>query len=190
MANYSDKELVIILQEGNTSKCNEVISQLYKKCYSPVLDFILKNSGTKSDCEDVFQETMEVFYYQIQRDIFQGKSTITTYFCGIARNLWFGELRKRKHQHIEITPEIQISSDEQTLTVQNLQLFYGLFEQLEEDCRKVLKYFYFEGLSMIQIMSKFSSLKSEQSARAKKYRCLKYLIAIFKKNKVSKSSFI
>lgn len=186
----SDREIVDILQQGKTNEQNDVIRQLYEKCYPQVLDFVLKNSGLKNDCEDIFQQTMEIFYYKIQRNGFHGKSAVATYFYGIAKNLWFTELRKRKHNHVDIISDLQISDEEQILTNQNLELFYNLFDQLEMGCQQILRYFYYDNLSMNEILTKFSTLKNEQSVRTKKYRCLKYLVAIFKKNKITPNSFI
>jgi len=187
---YSDKEILRILLSDRVSERSEVVRYLYRKCYPPVLDFILKNSGEQSDCEDLFQDALEVFYNQILRNKFQEKSSVTTYFIGIARNLWYARIRKRKRELSLQTLNMPVADEEPIQTNQNLQLFYRLFDQLDRDCKAILRYAYYENLSISEILNKFDTLKNEQSVRTKKYRCLKYLTNIFNKNKVSQENFI
>lgn len=187
---FSDSEILTALKSEQPSKQNRVISFLYNKCYPQVLAFVTSNNGTFSDCEDLFQQTMEVFYYQVQRGKFEGKSAVATYIYGIAKNTWLTELRRQKQRPLQTLDRLHMVTEEDVSVELNLPLFQTLFEKLENDCQNILKYFYFERLSMKEIVSKFDSINNEQSVRSKKYRCLKYLSDIFKKSKIDRSQFI
>ena len=51
-----------------------------------------------SDAEELTQET----FYQAIRNIgkYQGKSSVYTWLCGIAKNLWLSESRRKKYHPI------------------------------------------------------------------------------------------
>ncbi|MEL6558243.1 MAG: sigma-70 family RNA polymerase sigma factor [Bacteroidota bacterium] len=187
MKDFSDKDIIDRLQHGSTTERNLVIKQLYRRCYKQINSFVLKNNGSTTDSQDIFQEAMEIFYFQIQKGKFESKSAPSTYLYGIAKNIWLGQLRKRR--------EVSISSwdyeiAEETGNAQfDLKLFYRLFDELEEDCQRILKCFYFEKMPMKQIVNEFSSINNEQSARTKKYRCLKYLNEIFQKQNIGQENF-
>ena len=190
---YKDQEIIAILRDNTSKKHNQVIRFLYKKCFKAIQNHILNNNGNEEDASDIFQEAITLFYQQIQLGKFEGRSAITTYLQGIAKNLWFSQLRKHKKintQSIdESLPESQEDHQSLLKSQQSQVLFKRLFSKMKEDCQKILKLAYYENLSMAEISEQFESLTNEQSARTKKYRCLKGLMSIFKKNSISIDHF-
>ena len=188
---YSDNEIILILQKGDVKTTNKVVEYLYSKNWKKVLSYIKKNSGSEDDASDIFQEALVVFYNQVEKNKFEGKSSISTYLFGIAKNLWFSNLKKRRgsEQPLTIAEEDSVPEIPSEQEINNMGLFYKLFDRLSEECQKILKLAYFESLSMQEIQMQFEGLNNVQSAKTKKYRCLKNLMGIYKDNCVSIENF-
>ena len=63
-----------------------------------------------------------------------------------------------------------------------------IVDQLGEACKKVLLMFYYENLSMKEILEK-TEYETEQVIRNKKYKCLKQLEQMLNENPLLKESF-
>lgn len=68
------------------------MEQIYAKHARMVYGFLL----TKTKNPDIAEElTQETFYQAVKCiDTFQQKSSVSTWLCGIAKNIWFDYLRK------------------------------------------------------------------------------------------------
>ena len=70
--------------------------RIYQDYFDPVYRYVLSLSGNQAVAEEITQET---FFRALKTlDSFQGKSSLKTWLCSIARNLWISEQRKRKEQ--------------------------------------------------------------------------------------------
>jgi RNA polymerase sigma-70 factor, ECF subfamily len=70
------------------------IEALYRELFEPVYAFVYwRVGGVKPDAEDVTQETFVTALASIQR--FEGRSSLWSWICGIARNLSFARMRAR-----------------------------------------------------------------------------------------------
>jgi hypothetical protein len=56
---YSDGELITAI--GNGDQLNNAIFFIYQQYSSTIQSFIIANSGTPQDSEDIFQETVVTF---------------------------------------------------------------------------------------------------------------------------------
>lgn len=72
------------------------MEQIYKKHAKTVYGFLL----TKTQNPDLAEElTQETFYQAVKHlESFQGNSNVSTWLCGIAKNLWYDTLRRQKKQ--------------------------------------------------------------------------------------------
>lgn len=79
------------------------IEELYQKHAKTVYGFLL----TKTQNPDIAEElTQETFYQALKKlNTFRENSSVSTWLCGIAKNLWFDFLRKQKKQ-LAITSHI------------------------------------------------------------------------------------
>jgi RNA polymerase sigma-70 factor (ECF subfamily) len=67
---------------------------LYRELFEPVYAFVFwRVGGVRSDAEDVTQETFVTALSTVDR--FQGRSSLHTWICGIARNLAHARVRAR-----------------------------------------------------------------------------------------------
>lgn len=175
-----DKEVVAGIVSGDRSSINNVFRYLYNAHYLAIVKFVVANKGTESDAADNFQQSLLVLFDQIKTGRFKGKSSIKTYLYAINRNLWLKELLKKNHENssLEQLPDMVADSgnfeEAINFSTKKLTLSY-LLEQLGDGCKQVLTDFYYRGLSIKEIADNFS-LSNEDSAKNKKYRCMKKLM--------------
>ena len=95
------------------------------------------------------------------------------------RNTWLSYLKKNRHTVNLENPEAVMAVSEQDEPYSNdlSEKIEELMERIGEPCRKVLKYYYYDKLSMKQICEKMEFV-SEKSAKTQKYKCLKILIEL------------
>lgn len=183
-----DKQILEDIVSGRRDLVNDVFRYLYKSNYQTILKFVTGNRGSENDASDTFQNGLLILYDQVRNAKFKGKSSVKTYLFAICRNLWLKELSKKRYQNtsLEELPVLVADGvnmeDEINISAKKLTLSY-LLEQLDEGCRNVLTDFYFGGLSIKEIAVKYS-LTNEDSAKNKKYRCMKKLMDLVKNNNI------
>ena len=74
-------------------------TQIYQSYFDPVYRYALSLSGSPHIAEEITQET----FFKALRSLnhFQGRSSLKSWLCAIAKNLWLSEQRKRKDQPID-----------------------------------------------------------------------------------------
>lgn len=74
----------------------ESMDKIYRKYAKTVYGFLLSKSGNADVAEELTQET---FYQAVKGiDRFKGESKVSTWLCGIAKNVWFSYLKKKREQ--------------------------------------------------------------------------------------------
>ena len=91
--NFPDSEIVHNIRSGQ--KMDETIRALYRKEFHHLSWYVVNNSGSRQDAEDIFQEVMLAFIDCVQQDKFRGDSTISTFLFSLNRFTWLNELKKR-----------------------------------------------------------------------------------------------
>ena len=174
---------------GLNNDLNKPITYLYNCHYGSVERYIIKNSGSSYDAEDIFQESLMVTIKAIQENKFHSESSLKSYLFAIAKNLWISELRKRKSTSLReeiYAGENEVQADgihQKIIKNENFALIQSLFEQLGDKCKRILLLFYYRELSMKEIMEE-ENFANEQVLRNKKYKCLKTLTERVKTNPV------
>ena len=72
----------------------EQFEAVYEKYYRRLYRFLLKLSGIPSLSEELTQETLYKAFLHI--DQYEGRSSLYTWLCKIAKNNWLTEVNKRK----------------------------------------------------------------------------------------------
>lgn len=184
---YSDAELITAI--GNGDQLNSAIYFIYQQYSSTIQSFILANSGTQQDAEDIFQETVVTFIDLVKKNKFRGEAAIKTFLVAIARNLWLNELKKRVHSEkrekvFETSRDLTETDVSQYIADQEMkQQFVKVLDKLGESCKKLLTLYYYENLSMKDILHHLP-YENEQVVRNKKYKCLQSLTELIKQNPV------
>lgn len=110
------------------------IEEIYEMYSRKVFLFLLSKTNNEHLAEELTQET---FFQAIQCiDRFNGKSSILTWLCGIAKNVWLKYLRK--HQDVlSMEKDILEIEDKKEINVQweqkeILQLIHDMNEPMRE----------------------------------------------------------
>lgn len=174
----SDSGLLQMLQSDAAP--DEAIRELYRTQFSVARAYIKQNNGNDEDAEDIFQEVILSFIELVKKGKFRGESSIGTFLYAMTRNTWLNELKKRgrsKQRDIKF----EKAKDQTEMDVSQLMVnrelkkqLLALVDSLGETCKKILLAFYYENLSMLEILDNLD-YENEQVVRNKKYKCLKQL---------------
>jgi RNA polymerase sigma factor (sigma-70 family) len=188
---FSDQELVTNLRSG--SQINESVKAIYRGHFESLCWYVMNNSGSRQDAEDVFQEMVVIFIDLVQKDKFRGESTVKTFLFSLNRHIWLNELKRRgralaREEKYEKTQE-RTETDVSHLIAgrEAKEQVVNLVAQLGETCRKILVMFYYNNLSMKEILESLN-YENEQVVRNKKYKCLKQLEQIISENPALKQT--
>ncbi|UII20965.1 RNA polymerase sigma factor [Fulvivirga ligni] len=161
------------------------LEYLYKKYYRMMTKLVISNSGTEQEAKDIYQDALVVFWQKATSGNLVLTSKISTYLYSICQNLWRKELdRKRRLSHEEKDGEEYIDVD----TAERSKIITDCIGQLGDTCKKVLMFYYFDGLSMQDIADKLG-FANTNTAKTKKYKCKKKLDELVK-SQYSESDFL
>ena len=182
---YDDTELLKAIE--NERSTNEAILYLYEQYAEQVGSFIIGKGGTRQDGQDVFQEAVVALISIVREGKFRGDSSLKTFLMSVAKNIWYNEMRKRQSaenrekifegekENVEADISSYIGGREAR------HQFRELLGKLGENCQKILLLFYYENISMKE-MVKHLPYENEQVVRNKKYKCLQQLTELVKSN--------
>jgi RNA polymerase sigma factor (sigma-70 family) len=161
-----------------------VLDDFYRQHYPAVRGYILRNSGTVTDAQDVFQDALVLTFQKLQSDTFRLECSLATYVFAVSRNIWMNTLRKRKKLvYRDNLPAIskQTVADIANSAEQQEKIFtyQKFFLKLGKDCQRLLTLF-FEGQSMAAISQRMGY--SVGYTRKKKFECKKALLEMLEKD--------
>jgi RNA polymerase sigma factor (sigma-70 family) len=157
----------------------KVLLDIYKTYFPQVRHFVLSNSGTLCDAEDVFQDALVLIYLKIRRNSLNLSSSFGTYLHGIVRFLWLKELeRKRKYPGTLLDNAYLIAGESDFLgdyvKMEKRKLILQHYSDLSEECRKILDLYIKETpLSHITVLMGYSN---DQYTRNRRTNCKVRLI--------------
>ena len=147
----------------------ESLEEIYQKHAQTVYAYLLSRTGNGDLAEELTQET----FFQAVRSIgtFQGNSSMTTWLCGIARNLLRQHIREssrlRPLEEVEPVEGVDGPEEEFCLQWENLEVL-KLLHRLKEPVREVMYLRLIGNLNFGQIGEIMG--KSENWARVNYYR--------------------
>jgi len=172
---YNDE---IKIFNGIVKGNEKVLKDFYERNFTVINSFIIKNSGTERDSEDIFQDALIILYQKLKSDSLVINCSIHTYFYGVCKNIWRTRLRKKSkiscgnnvddlklEDSTDIINEIEQSERE--------KLFRKHFVNLNCKCKQILSLF-LEGKSMREIG--LITGHSEGYVRKKKFESKKQLL--------------
>lgn len=159
---------------------NKAFIALYKG-FPEVKQYILANSGTPQDAQDIFQEAVILLFRKVQSSDFQLTSTPTTYLFGICKFLWLNKLRKPSTSTADNVEEMAIPGLEEA--IQEESKFANAetaLKALGKKCQELLQLFYIKKLTMVDIAYHLK-LRSPKVARNQKFKCMEQARAKYRK---------
>ena len=154
---------------------------------------ILSNSGYPDDARDIFQEAMIVLYQKVKSGSFELNCQLKTYLYSVSRRLWL----KRLSQTQKTSTWSEVEDLQETVPVEgelerhaqhdlDFQVMEQSLNNLGEPCRSLLKAYYLEMKSMVEIAGDFGYTNAD-NAKNQKYKCLMRLKKIFGQNRKDSS---
>ncbi len=176
----------IELFDALSKQNSKAYQYLYDQCYDSVEWFILKNSGTKEDAADYFQNAIASLCVNVADGSFEFRpnTKVSTYLIEICRRQWLGFLNSKYHKMtVATTDEIDLIAIEDMthfddLSVVRLAKLKTYFEELGATCKQILRLFYIEDRSMKDIAHQLSS--TEGTVKVSRHRCVEQLKKHFK----------
>lgn len=178
VSNYSDAELLQMIKTGHN--LDGVIKYLYRSHFVKANIYIKQNSGNQEDAEDIFQDVIVSFIQLVQKDKFRGDSSISTFIYVLIRNAWLNELKRRKRSKLREEKyenekdKSEVGASEYIVNRELKNQVVELIGSLGENCKKILMAFYYDNLSIQEILLNLH-YENEQVVRNKKYKCLQKL---------------
>jgi RNA polymerase sigma factor (sigma-70 family) len=179
----SDQDLIKALLSGNPSHADKGWEFIYQQYYPIVRDLITKSNGSVNDAIDIFQDGLIILNRNLANGTFRSESTIKTYIYSICKNLWLKELNKKKQRAV-LEVDYPLYSGDDDAFLLNVKMLSTLMDELKDDCRSLLTDFYYNNKSMAELMVMFN-VTSIQAIKNKKYRCLGYLVKLFKNRSIT-----
>ncbi|MEQ9466333.1 MAG: RNA polymerase sigma factor [Ekhidna sp.] len=176
-----DSEILERISRGD----ERMLDHLYKKYYRMMTKIVLSNNGTEDEAKDVYQEALLAFWQKAASGKLILTSKISTYLYSICLNQWRKELdRKSRLSSEEVDGEEYQSHDAK----ERLKIVLDCIDQLGDVCKKVLTYYYFDGLGMPEIAEKMNFANTD-TAKTKKYKCKKKLDSLIKSKYTTEDFF-
>lgn len=164
-------------------RCNDpaVVQALYKAHFPAVRQYVVQNSGTGNDAQDVFQEAMTILWLKVKEERFVPEGGPGGFLFRVAKNKWLDQLRSAAHRHMKVVHDDRRDAVQAEIgddVEEKLARLRNVYEKLDDKCRAVLDQFYFERKDLATIASGMGV--EEESIRTIKYRCMMKLRAFRK----------
>ena len=176
-----DSEILTRIEKGD----EKALDYLYKKYYRMMTKLVITNSGTEDEAKDIYQDALIVFWQKVMSGKLVLTSKISTYLYSICLNLWRKELDRKSRLSNEEKDGVV---EEDMHREEKAKIIRDCISELGETCKRILTYFYFDGMSMNNIALNLGFANTD-TAKTKKYKCKKRLDELVKA-KYSASDFL
>lgn len=172
---HGDAKILEQIHKGD----DEALVTLYKKNRKMIVSFILKNSGTKDDAEDLLQEAVIVLWEKIRTGKFEYNAQLSTFIFAVVKRLWLRKLTRSKREirndfAENDFPDNENSQVDNMIVEERSAVIAAALEKLGDPCKTLLLLFYWEENSMEEIAKKMRFANAD-TVKAKKYQCKKSL---------------
>ena len=178
-----EENIVSLIKSG---KDREVVPVLYKKVYPLVEYYIVRNSGTKDDASDVFQDTLLLFYKQIMQNSFDEKYKVYGYLYKISLYKWMN--KAKKNSKIKFVDEIENldylmvhETANDVISNPDENIIRKLFSPIGEKCIELMTYTTYSNLLLEDIMLRME-LNSVAAVKMQLKRCKEKLLKQIEEN--------
>ena len=135
--------------------------RIYREYFDPVYRYALALSGDAHTAEEITQETF--FKAMISLDRFRGDSSLKSWLCAIARNLWTSGKRRKPLQPMEAAEDLSDPApgpEDMILQQSEHMRIHRLVHRLEEPYREVFTLRTLGGLSFRDIGELFGKTQN------------------------------
>lgn len=170
MQRHSNSYYIDGITEGN----NKVLLEIYDDFLPLVKRFVMKEKGSSTDAEDVFNQVLMQLFARLKVKKFEIQSTFEGYLFTACKNIWRRELNKKSKSRVtnnDYAEHIGKTEDSARaiLEQEKWELFQEKFEQLSENCKKVLT-LHLQKVSGKKIMEQLG-YATESTVRQRIFKC-------------------
>lgn len=154
------------------------VRALYQQHFPAIRQYVVSNSGTSDDAQDIFQEAMTVLWLKAKEGGLTAGSEPGAFLYQVAKNKWLDVVRSAAHKHMKVIHDdkkIDVRGEAPDDTEEKLLRLREVYGKLDKKCRTVLDQFYFERKDLATIAAGMGV--EEESIRTIKYRCMMKLRA-------------
>jgi DNA-directed RNA polymerase specialized sigma24 family protein len=158
---------------------------LYKKAFPTVARYVARMGGTLEEAQDIFQDTLVVYYEKVisaPADIVVNEKA---YLFGIAKKLWMQHYKTNSKNQPLDDLDIEAIPDEQPASSKLLHYL----ETSGKKCMELLKAYYYDGATVSDVAALFG-YGGIHSATVAKYKCLEKVRETVKQKSLSYADFI
>lgn len=162
--------------------CDDSLKEVYLTNKSKFLKNAKRWLNDDDVLEDIYQDAIIIFYENVRNEkIIHLTSSINTYITSIGKYLILRHFRSVK-QTVEIESIHQIEIDQVFISYihqvqeesEKVNMIKKMIQNLGEPCASILRMFYYEEKSTIEIMKSLGYANSDV-VKSQKYRCMKSL---------------
>jgi RNA polymerase sigma factor (sigma-70 family) len=170
---WNDATLEAAIRNGGPQR-EAALQFMYQKpgLRETVIRLVLEQGGTRDDALDVFQETLVLFDRNLREGRFEGRSTLATYFVGIAKWKWVAQ-RRQRGRLTELLPDhydgVVESPESDMLRAEHRSWLEAALGKIGERCRELLRLYQLD-YSMEEI-AQTMQYASPDVAKKEAYRC-------------------
>lgn len=161
-------KLIELIRSGNNQTA---LKELYT--YFPSICYFIKmHGGNEDEAKDIFQESLFIFYRNVQRADFQLTSALNTYLFSICKYLWKDELKKKNRIVAYEVKDAPVEDLEDYKDTEHKSAWLDkVIQSLGAKCVEILQLFYYQKLSMEQIATRLD-YKNTDTVKTQKYKCI------------------
>ena len=178
-----DDTLIIERIKGGNS---ETLSEVYKQYRLEFCLWLIKHYHSSMDnALEVYQDTIIAFYENVNNGkLTELSSSLKTYLFSIGKNKYLSLARKSGRSisaegRLEMITDNGDDLEEVKIKDAQLNLVEASLKKLSDHCRELLKLYYYDKLSMKDIMDKLD-YKNANTAKNQKYKCMQQLRRLHK----------
>lgn len=170
---WTDETLANAIRNGGPQR-EAALQVIYEKpgLRETVIRFVLDQGGSRDDALDVFQETLMLFDRNLREGRFEGRSSLTTYFVGIAKWNWVA-MRRQRGRQTELLPVhydgLVESPESDILQAEHRGWLEAALGRIGERCRELLRLYQLD-YSMEEI-AQTMRYANPDVAKKEAYRC-------------------
>ncbi|GAA4037049.1 hypothetical protein GCM10022409_22460 [Hymenobacter glaciei] len=180
----TDDALIAAIRGGD----ERALAHLYRLHWPMVSHFVLQNSGSEDDAQDVYQEGVMVFYEKVRNGSLELSCQIKTYLYAVCRRLWLKRLTSKSRFGVRLLddeehgPYLNTGAEEDVLAAEEQDRRFATMSDalnsLGEPCKSLLEGFYLLDKSMQDLTAEFGYTNAD-NAKNQKYKCLVRLKKLF-----------
>lgn len=172
---YTDLQLINLVKKGES---DNALLYLYKTIQPKVTRWILQNNGSIEEAQDIFQDSVIVFYKYIVENKFKESESIEGFIYSVAKNKWINRA-KQQQKITSLSGDYSSTHEEFQEKEANTKNIEALLEQLGEVCKELLTYSIFYKMTMDDIALRMN-YSNANAVKTKNYKCKQRLVKLVK----------